>query len=129
EYACRGGQSQPYAWTPKRAASDDSGETAGIAPALPITPVGSYRPNRFGLYDMRGNAWEWCGDWFDRAYYRRSPKRDPQGPAKGYLKVVRGGDWVFVGEVCRINYPIMSPWQRSPFVGFRVVCEIADSAL
>lgn len=124
EYACRGGDSRPYVWKAQRAAGDDSGEAAGIEPALPITKVGSYRPNRFGLYDMRGNVWEWCHDWFDRAYYSRSPSRDPLGPAKGYLKVVRGGDWVFVGEVCRINYPIMSPWQRSPFVGFRVVCEV-----
>ena len=92
-------------------------------PPLPGVKVGSYPANEFGLHDMRGNVWEWCADWFDRGYYSRSPRDDPQGPAAGYLKVVRGGDWIFVGEVCRINYPIMSPWQRSPFVGFRVVCE------
>lgn len=124
EYACRSSTSEPYTWSARRAAGDDSGEAAGIEPALPVTKVGSYRPNSLGLYDMRGNVWEWCGDWFDRAYYLRSPKSDPQGPATGYLKVVRGGDWVFVGEICPINYPIMSPSQSSPFVGFRVVCEV-----
>lgn len=125
EYACRSGKSGPYRWLSRRSAEDGSGEAAGIEPALPLAKVGSYPANRFGLHDMRGNVWEWCGDWFDRGYYRRSPRRDPQGPGKGYLKVVRGGDWIFVGQTCRINCSVMSPWQRSPFVGFRVVCEPA----
>ncbi|HET6882444.1 MAG TPA: formylglycine-generating enzyme family protein [Pirellulales bacterium] len=126
EYACRSGTSEPYTWSAQRAADDNSGDAAGIEPPLPVTKVGSYRPNSLGLYDMRGNVWEWCGDWFDRTYYLCSPKSDPQGPATGYLKVVRGGDWIFVGEICPINYPIMSPSQASPFVGFRVVCEVSS---
>ena len=125
EYACRAGKSEPYRWALHRPAGDQSGEAAGIEPPLPVVKVGSYPANEFGLHDMRGNVWEWCADWFDRGYYSRSTPTDPQGPAAGYLKVVRGGDWIFVGEVCRINYPIMSPWQRSPFVGFRVVCDAA----
>lgn len=126
EYACRSGKSDPYRWNPRRQPDDKSGAAAGIEPSLPLTRVGSYPPNDFGLCDMRGNVWEWCSDWFERSYYSRSPIDDPTGPAGGYLKVVRGGDWIFVGEVCRINYPVMSPWQRSPFVGFRVVCEIDE---
>lgn len=124
EYACRGGESERYRWSQVRKPDDDSGETAGMSPALPLTSVGSYRPNKFGLFDMRGNAWEWTADWFDRDYYGRSPLDDPRGPIQGYLKVVRGGDSRFIGEVCQIDYAIMPPWKSSPFVGFRVVCEV-----
>jgi formylglycine-generating enzyme required for sulfatase activity/type II secretory pathway pseudopilin PulG len=124
EYACRSGKREPYRWKLRRQDGDTSGDAAGIEPPLSVVSVGSYPANGFGLYDMRGNVWEWCSDWFDRAYYSRAPINDPQGPDDGYLKVVRGGDWMFVGEVCRINYPIMSPWRKSPFVGFRVVCDI-----
>ncbi|MBS0201419.1 MAG: SUMF1/EgtB/PvdO family nonheme iron enzyme [Planctomycetes bacterium] len=122
EYACRAGKSEPYAWSSSRKKDDDSGDNCGIQPPLPLKPVGSYRPNPFGLYDMRGSVWEWTADWFDRSYYGRSPVQDPQGPATGYIKVIRGGDWTFVGEPCRINYPMMPPWKCSPYVGFRVVC-------
>lgn len=123
EYACRSGKSKPYRWMANRRPDDTLGEAAGISPPLALLRVGGYPPNALGLHDMRGNVWEWCADWFDRSYYSRSPQIDPQGPANGYLKVVRGGDWIFVGEVCHINYAIMPPWKRSPFVGFRVVCE------
>jgi formylglycine-generating enzyme required for sulfatase activity len=126
EYACRSGKREPYRWAPRRQQGDKSGDAAGIEPPLPMAKVGSYPANELGLFDMRGNVWEWCADWFDRSYYRRSPTSDPQGPASGYLKVVRGGDWIFVGETCRINYPIMSPWRKSPFVGFRVACELQE---
>ncbi|MDB5347807.1 MAG: hypothetical protein JWP89_6184 [Schlesneria sp.] len=123
EYACRAGQSLAYHWRSVRDPQDDSGENAGVRPPLPIAPTGSYRANRFGLHDMRGGVWEWCSDWFDRRYYGHSPETDPRGPVSGYIKVVRGGDWTFVGETCRINYPMMAPWKSSPFVGFRVICE------
>lgn len=124
EYACRAGSSQPYGFTFKRSDQDTSGEVAGRTTPLPVTKVGSYAANPFGLYDMRGNVWEWCSDWFDRDYYNRSPLTNPQGPKNGYLKVVRGGDWIYVGERCKINYPITVPWKHNPFIGFRVVCEM-----
>jgi prepilin-type processing-associated H-X9-DG protein len=126
EYACRSGQSEPYRWSGRRQPGDNSGEAAGIEPPLPLTKVGSYPANESGLHDMRGNVWEWCRDWFDRAYYSRSPRADPQGPAIGYLKVVRGSDWIFVGDTCRINCQVTSPWHASPMIGFRVVCEAQD---
>ena len=123
EYACRSGSSEPRRFSWSRQSNDDSGAAAGIQPALPLTPVKSYPANSFGLYDMRGNAWEWCSDWFDRDYYFRSPGNDPAGPEKGFIKVVRGSDWVYVGEGCFINYPMLAPWKKSPVIGFRVVCE------
>jgi prepilin-type processing-associated H-X9-DG protein len=127
EYACRAGSDKPYEWHQQRQAGDESGENSGILPSLPLKPVGSYPPNAFGLYDMRGNVWEWCADWFDRSYYSRSPVNDPQGPATGYIKVVRGGDWIFVGEPCLINYTVMPPARANRFIGFRVVCEFGRS--
>jgi formylglycine-generating enzyme required for sulfatase activity len=78
---------------------------------------------------MRDNVWEWTADWFDRDYYARSSEADPAGPVDGFFKVVRGGDWIYVGENCHINYPILQPWQSNPFVGFRVVCEITATEL
>lgn len=124
EYACRSGKSEPYNWSRQRRSNDRSGEAAGIQPPLPVVAVRTYPPNAFGLYDMRGNVWEWTADWFDRDYYARSPVEDPRGPANGYVKVVRGGDWTFIGETCRINYPMMPPWKANPRVGFRIVCEL-----
>jgi prepilin-type processing-associated H-X9-DG protein len=126
ERACRAGSEEPYRWLSPRSKGDVSGEAAGTLPPLPITPVGSYPANPFRLYDMRGNVWEWTADWFDRDYYIRSPSDDPRGPDHGYIKVVRGGDWRFIGEPCRIDYPMMPPWKSNPYVGFRVVCEITD---
>jgi formylglycine-generating enzyme required for sulfatase activity len=123
EYAARAGSADAYRWRRNRSIDDESGEAAGIEPPLPVKPVGSYPANAFGLYDMRGNVWEWCADWFDRGYYRRSPGDDPRGPARGFIKVVRGSDWTFVGEGCKINYPMLAPWKSSRAIGFRVVCE------
>lgn len=124
EYACRAGNTSRYNWHKHRKASDASGEAAGIHPPLPLRSVGSYPANEFGLHDMRGNVWEWCSDWFDRDYYLRSERENPLGPSNGFLKVIRGGDWTFVGKGCKISYPMAPPWKSNRFVGFRVVCEI-----
>ncbi len=56
-------------------------------------PVGKFKPNAFGLYDMHGNAWEWCADWFAGDYYKASPLEDLKGPDSGTSRVLRGGSW------------------------------------
>ena len=58
------------------------------------SPVGSFRPNAFGLYDMHGNACQWCADWYGEEYYAASPVDDPTGPDSGDVRVLRGGSWV-----------------------------------
>ncbi len=89
-------------------------------------PVGQFRPNRFGLYDMVGNAAEWCSDWYSHDYYARSPTDDPQGPAAGKYRVIRGGGW-YRGDALFVysgNRRAGNP-ERLPLcaVGFRVLRE------
>jgi len=63
-------------------------------------PVASFAPNALGLYDMSGNVWEWCSDWFDKEYYRHSPEKNPGGPDAGTYRVMRGGSWKHGGGRC-----------------------------
>ena len=58
---------------------------------LKVHPVGLKRPNELGLYDMTGSLWQWCNDWYGKAYYRESPAHNPQGPDQGFEKVCKGG--------------------------------------
>ncbi|HEX3047374.1 MAG TPA: SUMF1/EgtB/PvdO family nonheme iron enzyme [Bacillota bacterium] len=89
------------------------------------TPVGSYPPNGWGLYDMHGNVYEWCQDWYDKEYYAKCNQQgidNPQGPETGSVRVFRGGCWSFCAEYCRSadrNYG--SPAGRVNSVGFRLV--------
>jgi formylglycine-generating enzyme required for sulfatase activity len=90
-------------------------------------PVGSFAPNAFGVYDMHGNAWEWCADWHDDDYYGRSPMDDPQGPAAGKVRVRRGGSWHTWSLYARSSYRNWNtPQTRYPLVGMRLVREFQD---
>ncbi len=83
-------------------------------------PVGSYHPNGYGLYDMAGNVWEWCSDWYDRNYYARSPKKNPKGPDAGSARVMRGGGWDSEADTLRVSYRAANhPLARSNSIGFR----------
>lgn len=87
-------------------------------------PVGKFRANAFGLYDMHGNVWEWCSDWYDEKYYENSPVDDPQGPTAGSSRVVRGGGFGNrpVGLRCA-GRGFDVPARRGYYSGFRVVRE------
>ena len=85
-------------------------------------PVGSFRPNELGLYDMSGNVWEWCSDWYYKNYYRESPENDPAGPAEGEKRVIRGGSYDILKYFCRVSCRSGSlPGTRSRDTGFRCV--------
>jgi len=93
------------------------------------SPVGSFHPNAFGVYDMHGNAWEWCSDWYDPKYYAVSSKVNPTGPRSGKYRVTRGYCWggvpVSVRSAKRDCFPPGGPTQVD--IGFRVVREVKGS--
>ena len=84
--------------------------------------VGSYQPNAWGLYDMHGNVWEWCQDWYDAGYYSKSPTADPWGASAGTSRVTRGGGWFFAGSYLRSAFRrANAPAFRGDGFGFRLV--------
>jgi formylglycine-generating enzyme required for sulfatase activity len=103
EYACRAGTSTTYFFGDTGAKLSDYAwfdKNSGGHPR----PVGQKLPNGWGLYDMSGNLWEWCNDFYKVDYYKEGPGQDPTGPSAGQNKVVRGGAWRFSADRCRPGY-------------------------
>jgi sulfatase modifying factor 1 len=117
EYAARGGSArEKYPW----GAAPDTGYAN--FKSFGILPVKSLKPNGYGLYDMIGNVWEWCADWYDSAYYDASSGKSPRGPVTGTHKVLRGGAWYCDAKEVRVTNRFFAlPDAKSYNVGFRCV--------
>lgn len=122
EYACRAGSTTRFSW------GDDPGysEIGDYAwywdNSTSMThTVGGKKPNAWGLYDMSGNVWEWCSDWYETPY-GVGHVSDPQGPTTGSYRVFRGGAWIYVPLYCRsANRNYVTPASSYYYLGFRLV--------
>ncbi|OQX08654.1 MAG: hypothetical protein BWK80_47925, partial [Desulfobacteraceae bacterium IS3] len=132
EYACRAGTDTPFCFG--RCLSTDEANYDGNYPLKgcpkgkyreKTTPVKTFPPNDWGLYDMHGNVWEWCQDWYGD--YPSGAVTDPAGPDSGSNRVGRGGSWLNVARLCRsARRSRDSPGLRYNYLGFRLLLPIGQ---
>ncbi len=140
EYAARGGLAEKqYPWgdaapnTVKANFADQSTDFAWrsltTSDGFPFTsPVGRFTPNGYGLYDMAGNVWQYCADWFADGYYRKSLSNNPKGPATGEERVIRGGCWYSsAGDLRCARRSKSAGWGGMYGIGFRCVYDVKSS--
>jgi formylglycine-generating enzyme required for sulfatase activity len=121
EYACRAGTTTRYYTGDTEEDLDRAGWYTDNSD-YKLHPVGEKEPNPWGVYDMHGNVWEWCHDWFDENYYADSPSIDPTGPDTGDNRVIRGGSFDGGAAGCRsADRDGYGPDDRDFLLGFRLV--------
>jgi len=123
EYSCRAGQDSRFTFGDDPLKLPEFAWFKGNADGSQSYPVKQKRPNAWGLYDLHGNVYEWCSDWYD-AKISANAASDPTGPISGGERVMRGGsfreDTKYLRSAARMSYPQQASF---PFVGFRVVME------